>query len=219
MKIRNTRHILAGTLIALVVAGMFASFGPHLSCCFCLVRNQMRPRKTGEDALRLVPTSARSWRRDREAKPLTSHARGRRRAASDWLVLVNGPSGRPCAVGFDVSSGLRADRIAAAIMGRAAIWSQCEDFRRRCQDSSLQCRATGLLFALVRRRGSPRRHGRGRTQGETADIPAAQLFRRLSISCQPKNARAVMRHLSPPPVVMRSASPSDWMEDPAGYWQ
>lgn len=65
-----------------------------------------------------------------------------------WICtdIASGAASNLCAVDSVVTSGVRADRIAAVITESGMVWSRYEDFKHRFEDWAKQCRATGFQF-------------------------------------------------------------------------
>jgi hypothetical protein len=146
-----------------------------------------------------------------------------RRPADIWLPTW--PDGKPAAVDFAVSSGLRADLLSAAAHDASSVCVQYEDVKRKYLDTANSCHNAGLAFVPF----VVEAHGGGlgpaarkvcghlvkaaaARDGDEAEVHAADLFRRISITLQRENARAVLRRLpqaAPPPP---AAYPEVWAE-------
>ena len=144
-------------------------------------------------------------------------------ATDVWLP--RGPDGRPTAVDFAVSSGLRADVVACTAVDGSAVAAQYEDRKRNYLDTDKQCASVGLAFSpfVLEAHGG----GLGSTarqiagfvasagaahQGGAVEIQAATLLRRISIALQRETARAVVRRLANAPGEAPTAYPEAWAE-------
>ena len=155
-----------------------------------------------------------------------STVRGRR-PADIWIP--NGFDGQGGAIDFAVTSGLRADRLAAAASDPASIGASYEVYKRTYLDTQDQCNHQGFQFlpfvveahdgglaicarrivAFIAKTGAAR-------NGEEVEVEAAGLSRRISVYLQRENARAVLRRLWPAGDSAPAADPGAWA---APQWQ
>ena len=155
-----------------------------------------------------------------------SDVRGRR-PADIWIP--QGFDGQGGAVDFAVTSGLRADRLAAAATDPLSIGAAYEDYKRRYLDTQTQCHQRGFHFlpfiaeahggglaigarrivAFIAKSGAAR-------SGEELEVESVGLLRRISIALHRENARAILRRLWPASATAPAVDPDAWL---AAQWQ
>ena len=151
-----------------------------------------------------------------------------RRPADVWLVRWEATGAAK--VDFVVSSGMRSDRIAAAAANPSIVWGQYETFKRNHLNTEEECSRQGLAFLPVvieahgggvgpvaRRVVGNLAKARAAKEGEEVEASAADPLRRISISLQRENARAVLRRMPVTAAAPAVSRPEAWGED--RVWQ
>jgi hypothetical protein len=152
------------------------------------------------------------------------------RPADVWLPSYS--DGKPCAVDFAVTSGLRSDCVRSAANDPSPIWEAYENFKRRHADTATRCSDQGMSFepfvveahgggfGVVARRICAHVAKVGAAKdGCEVEVQAASLFRSMSISVHRENARAVLRRLTPPSTGAAGPHPDAWADSPGAIFQ
>ena len=142
----------------------------------------------------------------------------------DWST------GKAGAVDFAVTSGLRSDLLQTSVADPTVIGALYDDFKRNYLDTEAQRAANNLEFlpfVIEAHSGGLTKTARrvcshiakiaAAKEGEDIEVTTSTLLRRITISLQRENARAVLRRLlgcNPEPV---SANPNAWSE--TSQWQ
>ena len=153
-----------------------------------------------------------------------------RRPADVWLASWDGSG--PAAIDLAITSGMRADRLSAAADDPTTIWGSYEDFKRGHMNTAAECHQQNLAFMpfvieahgggfgpVARRVCSHVARAAAAREGETVEVQAASLMRRISTTVIRENARSVLRRLPRPAAAAACSSPAAWGEDAQAMWQ
>ena len=195
------------------------SYGDHALVCPCrgdrTVRHNAVRDVVHADAFeaKMAPEKEKQWLLPSRPEEDGIHARqaqeGDRRPADVWLPRGSGSTnGRPEALDFAVTSGMRQDMITKAIDTPESIVMEYENFKRTYKDTKSQCDQARLEFTPVVFEA----HGGGWSQAagricehiskqqisagfSCKEGPSMRIAQRISTAIHLANARAIQRRL------------------------
>ena len=145
-----------------------------------------------------------------DAEEADGPARGRRRPAD--IYLPRGPGGRPAAIDFACTSGLRSDTVRSAADAPERVTESYEAFKRNVkpqgetESTEEECTQSGFSFIplVMESHGGGSSHTSRRTLdtiarnaaarwNESPDTASLRIAQRLSMSLRRENARAILR--------------------------